>query len=394
MTVARRRAAVLTVVLLVATHEPSVVAADLPPGGTFIDDILRAQEPFIEAIAAADLTRGCNPPDNDRFCPDAAVTRGQMAAFLARALDLAATGHDWFGDDDASEFEDEINRLADAGITRGCNPPADDRFCESARVTRAQMAAFLHRALDGTIAADGDAAPFSDTAGSLYAADIAWLRATGISQGCNPPANDRFCPDRLITRGEMAVVLSRGLGLAPIVPPPPPPVRLDALPRSTWGADPADLSKMNTHSIDRLTVHHAGEQWGMTGPERYRAWQDFHRGRGWGDVAYHYIIGIDGTVYTARDTAYAGDTGTNYDPSGHFLVVVEGNFEVEEPTQEQIDSLVGVLAWAALEFGVSPSTIGGHRDHASTSCPGGNLYPYIASGGLQRDVEQLITDAG
>ncbi len=223
MTLSCRRAAVLTVVLLVATLAPRVVAAELPPGGTFIDDNLRAQEPFIEAIAAADITRGCNPPENDRFCPDAAVTRGQMAAFLARALDLAATGHDWFGDDDASEFENEINKLADAGITRGCNPPADDRFCESAKVTRAQMAAFLHRALDGTIAADGDATPFTDTAGSLYTADIAWLRATGISQGCNPPANDRFCPDRLITRGEMAVFLSRGLHLAPIVPPPPAP---------------------------------------------------------------------------------------------------------------------------------------------------------------------------
>jgi hypothetical protein len=307
------------------------VAVALPPGGTFIDDNLSAQEPFIEAIAAA-------------------------------------------------------------GITRGCNPPADDRFCPTAAVTRGQMAAFLHRALDGTIAADGDAAPFTDTDGSLFSADIAWLRATGISQGCNPPANDHFCPERLINRGEMAVLLSRGLALAPIVPPPPPAVSLDALPRSAWGADPADPSQMDTHVIDQLTVHHAGEQWGFTGPERYRVWQDLHTGRGWGDVAYHYIIGIDGTVYKARDTAYAGDTSTNYDPAGHFLVVVEGNFDKEQPTQAQLDSLVRVLAWASLQFAVSPSTIGGHRDHAATSCPGGNLYPYIATGDLQRDVEELIAE--
>jgi hypothetical protein len=379
--------------LLVASLVPqTAAAAELPPGGTFIDDNLSAQEPFIEAVAVAGITRGCNPPANDRYCPGAPVTRGQMAAFLVRALDLPLTTEDWFGDDDASAFEADINRLAAAGITRGCNPPANDRFCADVAVTRAQMAAFLHRALDGTIAADGDATPFADTNGSLFTADIGWLRATGISLGCNPPANDRFCPDRLVTRGEMAVFLSRGRGLAPIVPPPPPAVSLDALPRSAWGADPADPSKMDTHDVDRLTVHHAGEQWGYTGPARYRVWQDLHTGRGWGDVAYHYIIGIDGTVYEARDTAYAGDTNTNYDPAGHFLVVVEGNFDKEQPTRAQLDSLVRVLAWASLQFGVSPSTIGGHRDHAATSCPGGNLYPYIATGDLQRDVEELITE--
>ena len=206
-----RRAAVLTVVLLVATLAPPVIAADLPPGGTFIDDNLRAQEPFIEAIAAADITKGCNPPENDRFCPDAAVTRGQMAAFLARALDLAATGHDWFGDDDASEFEDEINRLAAAGITRGCNPPSDDRFCESAKVTRAQMAAFLHRALAGLIDDSGSANAFTDVGDSPFATDIAWLARTGITKGCNPPSNTRFCPDSKVTRGQMAAFLHRAL---------------------------------------------------------------------------------------------------------------------------------------------------------------------------------------
>jgi hypothetical protein len=70
-----------------------------------------------------------------------------MAAFLVRALDLpAAPGID-FVDDDGSVFEADIEKLAAAGITRGCNPPANDRFCPNDAVTRGQMAAFLHRAL-------------------------------------------------------------------------------------------------------------------------------------------------------------------------------------------------------------------------------------------------------
>jgi len=96
-------------------------------------------------------------------------------------------------------------------------------------------------------------------------------------------------------------------------------------------------------------------------------------------------------VYEARDTGFKGATGTNYDPDGHFLVVLEGNFENDVPTQRQLGSLVDVLAWAATEFDVSPSTIAGHRDHASTACPGGNLYPYIASGDLEADVRAAIS---
>ena len=46
----------------------------------------------IAAIAAAGITKGCNPPAGDRFCPDAPVTRGQVAAFLVRALRHSSSG--------------------------------------------------------------------------------------------------------------------------------------------------------------------------------------------------------------------------------------------------------------------------------------------------------------
>ena len=61
-------------------------ASGLPPGGTFTDDDGHIFEGAIEAIAAEGITKGCNPPVNDKFCPNDFVTRGQMAAFLKRAL--------------------------------------------------------------------------------------------------------------------------------------------------------------------------------------------------------------------------------------------------------------------------------------------------------------------
>jgi len=76
------------------------------------------------------------------------VTRGQMAAFLVRALDLRSPADsDRFVDDNGSEFQHDIEALAAAEVTLGCNPPTNDRYCPTEVVTRGQMAAFLHRAL-------------------------------------------------------------------------------------------------------------------------------------------------------------------------------------------------------------------------------------------------------
>ena len=117
-------------------------------GANFQHDAASMTEADIERLAAAGITRGCNPPVNDRFCPDSKVTRGQMAAFLVRGLGLGDDGTgDRFVDDDETIFERDIDRLAAAGITRGCNPPENDRFCPDRNVTRGEMAAFLRRGL-------------------------------------------------------------------------------------------------------------------------------------------------------------------------------------------------------------------------------------------------------
>ncbi len=203
--------------LFAAVLAAGAALADVPPGGTFLDDDKSAHEGAIEAIAAIGVTKGCNPPVNNLFCPDDAVTRGQMAAFLVRALDLPATDAAPFTDA-AGVLEDSINRLAAAGITRGCNPPANNLFCPDDAVTRGQMAAFLDRALDLDATT---LAPFTDGSG-VFEDSINRLAAAGITKGCNPPANNLFCPQQPVLREQMATFLMRGLGLTPITPPPRP----------------------------------------------------------------------------------------------------------------------------------------------------------------------------
>ena len=211
----------VTLVLMLASLPAQ---AQLPPGGTFIDDDGSIYEGSIEAIAAEGITRGCNPPTNDRYCPDDPVTRGQMAAFVVRALNLPTTDRDFFSDDSGNTFENDINRLAAAGITRGCNPPVNDRYCPARSVTRGEMAGFLNRAFTPPPTSEDF---FTDDTGNTFESDINRIAAKGITKGCNPPANDRYCATRLVTRGEMAAFLTRALGLTPIIPPPRPSIVLE-----------------------------------------------------------------------------------------------------------------------------------------------------------------------
>lgn len=151
--------------------------------------------------AAAGITSGCG---GGRFCPLTPVTREQMAAFLVRGFALTAGGApDQFTDIGASPFRAEINRLATAGVTSGCG---GGRYCPLETVTRAEMAAFLVRALGLT--AGGSPDRFTDIAASAFRAEINRLAAAGITSGCG---GGRYCPEPVVTREQMVAFLYRAL---------------------------------------------------------------------------------------------------------------------------------------------------------------------------------------
>ncbi|MGA7269957.1 MAG: S-layer homology domain-containing protein, partial [Acidimicrobiia bacterium] len=150
-----------------------------------------------------EYTSGCS---KYFYCPGDPVTRGQMAAFFNRVLDLNSASEDYFVDDSSSIFEGDINAIAADGITRGCNPPTNNEYCPEKSVTRGQMAAFIRRALGLPVATIDY---FSDDNGSVYESDINAIAAAGITRGCGP---DSFCPGAKVTRGEMAAFLYRIAG--------------------------------------------------------------------------------------------------------------------------------------------------------------------------------------
>jgi hypothetical protein len=143
------------------------------------------------------ITTGCAPA---LFCTNSSVTRGQMASFLARAMDLPATGTDFFSDDETSIHEADINRVAQAGIFTGCG---GGKACPTASVSRAEMASFLARARD--LPATGTDF-FTDDETSIHEADINRLAAAGITFGCG---GTKYCPTAAVKRGQMAAFLYR-----------------------------------------------------------------------------------------------------------------------------------------------------------------------------------------
>ncbi|MFZ0013589.1 MAG: S8 family serine peptidase [Acidimicrobiia bacterium] len=202
--------------LMAWVDRPSGVAGRVEAGrlnaGTlltkrFIDTVGHTFESETLWAAETGVTAGCNPPENTWFCPDEAVTREQMAAFLVRYLHLPPVAGDYFGDDGSSTFQDEINRLAAVGITRGCNPPRNDRFCPRDVVTREQMAAFLVRALG--LSEETHPGFLDVSASNAFRADIEKLATAGITRGCNPPHNTWYCPKDGVTRGQMVAFLRR-----------------------------------------------------------------------------------------------------------------------------------------------------------------------------------------
>ena len=100
--------------------------------------------PFIERMAELGVTAGCG--DGTAFCPDASVTRAQMAVFLTRAFSLAPGPDPGFSDVPADAwYFDQMTALAASGITKGCGDGTV--FCPDRDTSRAQMATFLYRAL-------------------------------------------------------------------------------------------------------------------------------------------------------------------------------------------------------------------------------------------------------
>lgn len=146
----------------------------------FVDDNDSVHAPDLTEMYARRLLFGCG---ERRSCPHDDLTRGEFAAMVQRVIRTPA-GPNVFSDDNGHFAEDEINSLARAGILRGCNPPTNTLVCPDAPITRAEVAAMVSRMLGLPAAPDA----FRDDNGHWAEADINAIAAAGITRGCDTRA--------------------------------------------------------------------------------------------------------------------------------------------------------------------------------------------------------------
>lgn len=181
-------------------------------------------EPFVRRLLAAAVTSGCGVADNGPgvlYCTTGQVTREQMAVFLMKAQGVTAPPayQGQFADVAAgSPFAPWIAALVEQGITAGCGTDAatgKPLYCPTGVVNREQMAVFLLKA-QGVTADDLQpyAGTFTDVPESSgFARWIEELVRRGVTAGIG---DGKYGPKNAVTRGQMAVFLSKAFALPPV----------------------------------------------------------------------------------------------------------------------------------------------------------------------------------
>ncbi len=131
--------------------------------------------------------------------------------------------------------------------------------------------------------------------------------------------------------------------------------------------------------VKYITVHHDGMSPFLAKDEsssasRVELIRTGHRGKGWGDIGYHFVIDRGGRVWEGRDLKYQGAHVKECN-EGNLGVCCLGNFDEQSPSPEQVAALEKLLNVLMNKYGVSVSRVKTHQEWATarTACPGRSL---------------------
>lgn len=230
-----------------------------PPGGSpAVEDIpsnggasVSVHAASIEQLAAEGVFDGTGC-EKGGFCPGEPLERWVMAVWLVRILDgrnpEPGQSSRFVDVETGVWWESYVERLAELEVTAGCST-APARYCPSEFVTRAQMAAFFKRAYSLAYARSWG---FVDTGGNRHETSIDALYAAGITAGC-ATGPLRYCPNKPVTRAQMATFLVRAQSAVGEPPGAPRNVRVDWVEGETltvyWQA-PSDGGDVDYYAVD------------------------------------------------------------------------------------------------------------------------------------------------
>ena len=168
--------------------------------------------------------------------------------------------------------------------------------------------------------------------------------------------------------------------------------------RAQWGADEGMREKSSLHyfEVHAGFVHHtvnANDYSRAEVPGIIRSIYAYHtQSRGWSDIGYNFLVDRFGRIWEGRyggiDRPVVGAHTLNYNEYS-FAMSAIGNYDIKQPSQAMIQAYGALFAWKLSLHGVDASSakqwvgskyfeaINGHRDAASTACPGRYLYAKI-----------------
>jgi len=178
-------------------------------------------------------------------------------------------------------------------------------------------------------------------------------------------------------------------------------------PRSAWGADMAPTTTFRHETVKFVLIHHTASSNNYDDPRSViRSTYSFHAGpaKNWGDVAYHFFVANDGSVWEGRAGSLDGPVvaaATGGNQGWAQLVCLIGNHVDRPPTAAAQASLITTLKWLTWRYGldtdpaattdyvsrgsdkhptgtsVTTPVISGHRDATYTACPGDAAYSLL-----------------
>ncbi|GAA1131906.1 FG-GAP-like repeat-containing protein [Nocardioides aquiterrae] len=168
--------------------------------------------------------------------------------------------------------------------------------------------------------------------------------------------------------------------------------------RAQWGADESmrDKSSLHYFEVHAGFVHHtvnANDYTRAEVPAILRSIYAYHtQSRGWSDIGYNFLVDRFGRIWEGRyggiDRPVVGAHTLNYNDYS-FAMSAIGNYDIKQPSQAMVEAYGALFAWKLSLHGVDASStkqwvgsryfeaINGHRDAASTACPGRYLYAKI-----------------
>lgn len=160
--------------------------------------------------------------------------------------------------------------------------------------------------------------------------------------------------------------------------------RMGLIRRRQWDGSRPRFGRLTPASAYyRITVHHSGtDSITCTAPRSVAhaigSIVSAHRGRRYGDIAYHFVVDYGGRVWEGRSLAYQGAHVLSAN-RGNIGILLLGNFERQDPSPAQLAAMRKLVDILRLCCSISRSQIYGHRDLSSSVCPGRRLYPYVAA---------------